>query len=539
MLRAQQPVGANAAVATMVFKDSLGNTWQRKTTTQIRRKQSPPMDVFPQGDVKLPRLKSRTLNYPTLPAGDTVQVSVMNKTGVPFRTLQLSFGPDAQLLLRDTAAVQYRTVMKPGAQMQITLRAQPSLRVQTAFVKITRTPPARPDTLRSFRDSLIQLAKIPVDFFTNRQSVQLPDGTVVNTSWNGNIPAGKPGEVVRRARALTIIPGTSKRMQIQPRGSVRLKNFKNTTRSCTDFMQGDTLIFQVNALKNTSLGRVTLADQDGNVLNSQINPGASFSDTVVIRNEKTLTLTMTPKPAVRKKYADVSVWRIRASRADTFYTVTDSTFLLHETVQYDTLVVTLFDDSLLLAPIWNIEQSPYADFTVQFASRSPQLGELAFVTYWLGVGRPVIRAFSALDAAVPPEWSRPDVSPFLGALGFRHPLALTEPNSKEVLAVYTNADGRKSFRAGKLKSDNRLPMSKGPGYGIADRQELLKGSNRRNDANTGTETLTFYACFQNKSTVNTYPVAFKMAGFYLQNKTVIKDPPRLLKTQTSKEPLRK
>jgi len=359
------------------------------------------------------------------------------------------------------------------------------------------------------------------------------------TYWKGTIPTNRPNEVIHRTQQLTIDNKPPLRSWLQASRIVRLRNLKKTEIVYnTGFQRGDTLIFAVTAMGKSVIHHGALLDQDL-ITRRSVRDVTVFADTVVVQSETAFRLSLQGKLALKKKYAQVAIMRIRPVASDSFYVVTDSLFRMKETTLYDTLAINIFDDSLELNPIWNIEKTPVGEFKVQVPRSGPKLGNLSHIVYWLGIGRPAIQEFQRLEAVVPPEWSRPGVFASLGALALGRKLVFNEQYPPEVRFACTTPEDRNRFRAGKkLLSNAPIANIQKQTYGLVRSSALLSGLKQSIDPKTGISTSTFYVCFENKSTVSPFPVSLKLVGFYLLKISETKTN-EWLKTEIYKDPVRK
>jgi hypothetical protein len=544
-VQAQQPTLIDST--TMNFKDALGNLWSRKQTRSTIRRALPTVSVT--RDIQLRRFKTSAIPCPAVPAGDTLRISIMNKSGAPLKKIRCTLDQTTLLELQDTVGVQYEKVLPQAGTPTIYLQPKPSLglHAQVASVKLQHTPPAKLDTLYANFDVLLKKGRTNARDSIVWQSAAPGKGAQLLTKWSGQIKTAQTGEHINRSKTLSTKTHPPLLTVLQAPQMIRLRNWKtDTVPIASEFIKGDTLIFSIKAFGKTKLSSCELQDQDAKVLGSALD-FTDFSDTLVIRTEKKLRLFLKPQLSLRKKYAQLSVLRIRPVATDTFYQVIDSTFRTTENTLYDTLVLTVFDDSLELAPIWNIEQTPYGEFKVDLPVSGPKLGQLAYIVYWLGIGRAAINEFQQLETSVPPDWSRPGASVPLGALGFGHQLAFLQQPAPEVSFACTNLNGRDLFKAGKtIKTNSVIPNLNKQNYGVADYCQTSTDpkcihSNdikRIKDPKTGIETLAFYTCFRNKSTVDPFPVALKIVGFYRQKKKTVTTT-QLLKIENYQEPVRK
>ncbi len=531
----QPPVQVDSV--STVFKMEAGQIWSKKKTRTIQRRPIPATDVF--RDIPLRRLKSVTTSFPPVSAGDTLRVTAFSKTGVPFKSIRLTLDQKTLVELQDTAAFQYETVSPGAGTPTLTLRQKLNPRIQTAAVHLQYTPPAQFDTLYSNQDVLIATEQSGTESAIFRKSVMPFDGNEILTYWKGTIPTDRPNEVIHRTQKLTIDNKPPLRSWLQPSRIVRLRNLKKTEIVYnTGFQRGDTLIFEVKAMGKSVIRHGALLDQDSKIRRS-VRDVTAFADTAVVQHETAFKLSLQGKLALKKKFAQVTILRIRPVVPDSFYVVTDSLFRIQETPVYDTLVFNIFDDSLELNPIWNIEKTPVGEFKVQVPRSGPKLGNLSHIVYWLGIGRPALHEFQRLEVAVPPEWSRPGVFASLGALGFGRKLVFKEQYPPEVRFACTTPEDRKRFRAGKkLLSNAPIANMQKQSYGLVRSSALLSGLKQSIDPKTGISTSTFYVCFENKSTVSPFPVSLRLVGFYLLKTSETKTN-EWLKTEIYKDPVRK
>lgn len=480
--------------------------WQHTEQQTLVQSGPAPQTLRPTGEIRLKRLGYTTLNYRLSNADDTIRMVVSNKDGIPFRELRWSLDPSAQ---KKTAAYQHTAVLPAPVEAQLRIKPTVALRRQVAVVQLTDAAPRTQGYVRQITDTLLKPAALPFcDSFYKKQLLP-PQTPGYLTGWGYSDPlCYVEGRLVIRDHPVQV-------RQLLPAGPHRLPRLgKSRSIPYSDFSPGDTLTFTATVKGEKPLKEIFLTGPSGERISGTVN-ALSYADTLVVAQETSFTLHLDGRAALGQQFVEVAVQRIRPMASDSFYQLTDSVFTTTDTLVFDTLLVTAIDDSLLLAPIWNIEQSPFGCLKVQVPTQPAAGLNLRQVAYWIGTGRDALNAYLELEPTVPPEWSLPGAPPALGALGFGRPIVLPFISTQDVICSFS-----KTARAGPGKKSiaplAQLPEQKNAG--ILSREILDDWSSDGVIEASKLQSRTFYACFQNISTVNTYPVAIKVVGYYFKLK---------------------
>lgn len=543
------------------FMDTAGNTWQRRQLTVIQPAGAAPERLFPWGEISTRRLGFTERQF-TFPAHrDTIAVTVTNKEGIPFKAVEWQVDPVVNGFAKNSAVFEERS--DTFRRLNALLRIKPgfSLRRQTALAQVRRISPARSDTLIFTTDSLLsrrpdslKVAAATVNNLWPRdvdslfrtaqinnmvcEYVSGPGQKMTLTAWKLKAPLKEKGKSIIQTGALKTIRRPATATRLLPSGPHLLPRL-GKTRSIpyTGFQPGDTLQFLADA-PESPLKEIYLTDDAGNVRNRLTN-ATRFADTIVVKTEKTLTLHLRGKAGLKKKLASVSVLRIRPVRSDSFYVVSDSLFESKTTTVADTLLFTVVDDSLQISPVWNIESVPYGSLEVQIPRMAAEGYTLMHAAYWVGIGRDCLNDYQAFEATVPADWSKPGAPPAMGAFALKRPLFLPATGVNEVHCAFSATPETIFINTAKKPlppSLARLPQGKNAGLLSPD--YLGKRAVRGISRTTSTPSYNFYACFQNISTVNTWPVALKVVGVY-RKETVTPAGTEFLQEKTYQKPLAK
>lgn len=519
------PLPAQRTDTVFTWTDAAKTTWQRRCQTDIARQAATPEYLFPRGEIRLKRLKSTELHYVFPADTDTIRVLVTNKDGIPFQQVEWQFETEGQPDVQENTAAFERTFPR-SRQAGATLRINPSfsLQRQVAVVQVQQIKPSLAAVTHIVvTDSLISTTDSNL---TDHIRKSAPAGKTIPNNWARKALLS-PGLRLVQTGALVVKQHPAQKKQLVPSGQHRLSRWGATRHiPYSDFKQGDTLIFSVTAQK-TPLREIYLTGGRDSLMNRAINT-LVFTDTVVINTETTLTLHLKSKAALKKNTPLVSVLRIRPVRPDSAYAATDTLFRSESTPLYDTLLLTVADDSLLLTPVWNIEDEPFGQLEVQMPDSTAEGHRFMYAAWWLGIGRASLNEYLALEASVPAVWSKPGAPVALGAYGLGHSLILPEIPAGEVYCKFSRSKtppkalapleqavspSQKRVKKGSQKPLDGLPGGRNAGILQADSFHASWSFPGKSRA-TGIASHNFYACFQNTGTVNSYPIALKVVGFY-------------------------
>lgn len=511
------------------FTDAAGNQWQRKVQSTLVVQPGKPIPCYPSGDFSLPRFKSKWITIAGIPAGDTLSCVVKAKLGQPFKWVKIHFSDGQTVSFENADSAGYYAI-PPAGVFRVQIKAQPSLKRQVATLQISRTPPLRYDTLLTTTDILIKPGKDSL-VQTIRNAA---NSAGVQTAWSGVLSTDKPGEQIKRKRTLVVQDNPAKTLKLSPAGTMRIRHRRETRLTYDELAPGDTLKYSVTCRGKAELSEASLTDQDNVQLAKSLNTPV-FQGMLVISRQTSVNLVLKAKKLFKKTYADVNVWRIRPTPSDSFYQTTDSLFRSSETIIYDTTAITILNDSLQMEPLWNLEGKPTQAFQIRVPKKLAKAGDLHYIAYWYGASRAETALYTALEATIPPDWSRPGLPNALGAYALGHPVALPETTSTDLEIAFTSAAQKTLFQSKKKYKKLFATM---PNFDTVKASELSSLGIQEHPAAKDGGAYEFYLCFNNRSTVNTYQTALKVAGFYRKVKTVVKTT-AFIETKTSTELLKK
>ena len=302
---------------------------------------------------------------------------------------------------------------------------------------------------------------------------------------------------------------------VAPAGVFRCVWTKPLVLPITGFKSGDTLEITCSINENHSFKSVGILNDGNQQLAGVINtPETTLR--VVITDEKSLKLKLQTRPARKKQFATVSVLRITPVPSDSFYFVQDTIFSLTQTIVRDTLIVSVLDDTLTLAPLWNIESRPAAFKKCQIPVSAEPNARLSHVSYWIGIGQDCLARYSTLEKTMPPAKNGPGVSPPICALTAGQFIALPTTQRHEVEWEFTTE--REKREADKSRKPGSTVFAE-----CRQLQSCTLGFSRSGKAMLGTSTvpvskeqLGVTVHFKNRNTVVGYPVRIILAGCFIR-----------------------
>jgi hypothetical protein len=322
------------------------------------------------------------------------------------------------------------------------------------------------------------------------------------------------GKVKRHIQTLKIEKKQAIISELTPAGVFPIRWKSGLVLRYQDFKPGDTLIFKAQATSEKALKAFQVVDEQGNQI------GRSASETefylqYIVPKIQTLELRIHKRLNLKKQSATVQITRIRPEPPDSFYLVIDTLFSIKKTYTRDTLLTIIRDDTLQIAPIWNIEQSPFAIAHCNIPIQLKPNINLSHVAYWIGIGRDCIQDYQALETTVPAEWSKPGAPVALGALAMGRFLTLPGSPIKDIQYAFTPASDKAGLKNGKNPKTELFTTCKPYNFCIlpySGDNSVSLGSSRF----MSMAAFDFNIQFYNKSTVNTYPIAIKMVACYIK-----------------------
>lgn len=513
LLRACSPVFGQQAGALLVQKvingyDTTFFYFYRQDTVLWLAPTPKPHN--PEGDIRLRRFRWTTLNLEPVAVRDTLSLLLVSKSATPFKKIQWAGETTVQ-----HTVFRYRDTVSRTLPHKLKIKPRCSLKRQVATLSLQTIGPRRPIQVTDTRE--VQIRKHPhgqPDTIVRRYRAVLGKSPVlIDTSYS--VTALDTLGSTRRHRSTQLVLKTRayKADTLLPKGTFLVPRLRKKVIRYNGFQKGDTVFFDIKVAGKTPLRSIVLKDHRKLPINSAID-ALVFADTLCINDEPYLDLYLTGTPAWKKQKVTVKVWRIRPSVVDSFHTVKDTVYMTRDSVRYDTLAVTVKDDSLQLAPVLDISSKPppyLGRMEIEIAAKLPNGFRLVSIAYWVGVGATCLADYQTIEKTIPPNWSLPGAPIAIGALGNGHPIFLPHIGTADVAMVF-NLSG-KPIAPKETASVLGLSLVKNACVvPVHEFDEVLKP-----DPKSGL--YRFFACFNNKSTDVAYPVQVKMVAFYRKEKS--------------------
>lgn len=464
-------------------------------------------NLRPAGDIRLRRFGWTTLALEPVAAGDTFDLLLVSKSATPFKKIQW-----AGKTHENKVVFSHRDTMSQASSPKLKIKPRCFWKRQVATL-----------TLRSIgqRHSVpvvdTQGIQIRTNQYKQRDTMVLffrtPPGrqkATIDTSYSvATIDSN--GTVRHRSKQLVLKTRTYKPDTLLPKGTFGIPRLGKKVIRYGAFQKGDTVFFDVQARGKKPLRTIALKNHKGQWVNGTTDAMA-FADTLVMDDDTPyIDLYLRGTPAWKKQAVSVKVWRIRPTVVDSFYAVKDTFYRTSTHYVYDTLALTVKDDSLQLTPVRDIESDPTGRMEIQVPVTRPDGYDLRFVAYWIGIGQDCLLDYQTIEKTVPPDWGLPGAPLALGAYGMGHPLFLPHLNIGDVAMVF-NESGR---RIGPNETASLLGLS------LVKNARVVRVENFEEQLRPDPKSnlYRFFACFNNKSTVNTYPVQVKMVAYYQKVKS--------------------
>jgi hypothetical protein len=341
-------------------------------------------------------------------------------------------------------------------------------------------------------------------------------------------------QYTRRIARLEVVARPAVTERLTPAGTFRCAFNKGLKLQYTALQAGDTLVLQMRGNGVKPLHTVRVLNPEQQQLAGTAT-AMNFEARVPVQTGGPITLEVRTRPALRKQFALVEALRIRPQAPDSFLILTDSIFRKNSVTLYDTLLVTLLDDSLRLEPLWNLEAQPFGFLYTQIPFALDSQTYLRQVACWTGTGPEAISAYQAYEKTVPPEWSKPGAPPALGAYALGRFLALPRTAAAEGLdQFFCNAADKERVRQGKKPQQRFWTDCAAHNYCLQSvHKETLGGMPLTKKKN-----FDLFVCFRNRRTVVGYNLAVKMVGCYVKT-TVKPAPDSLVQVKNDKKPFRR
>lgn len=460
--------------------------------------------VFPKiqlsnGTFRLKRLRPTHLSFPFLSTADTFFLALNNPDQIPFKKIEIQAGGKPILHRNISDYNEYFTGKQPEI-LKLSLKPVFSLRRQFVKVQLLQrqiTDTAQSAQCRRTKDSLIRAAlEIP-------QNQPIAPGT---KSWLDD-----KKNIRERIEKIdtTTIPSKKKDL-FKSKLTLLPKPGKIRTIVCKDLKKGDTLHFSLSS--DEPLKSVWLTK--GGLELTRTNNTKEWSHTLLVQDTQSITLSFRGFFSLKANPTKVQITQSEPAKIKLSRSVTDTTYQRKVVTVYDTVLFPVVDQSLVLSPVWDLEKVPFGQIEVQIPKTVGEGYCLQGMAYWLGIERVCLDNYLKFEATVPPDWSKPGVPPALGALALGRPLIF--PPIGNVGVVYNFSKSPLSRdRFGKISGlpfRSSLALNAGYRDSIAIKGMCVEGWSQANNVSS----YNFYACFQNKSTVDPYPVQLKVVGVYFK-----------------------
>ena len=461
--------------------------------------------LAPQGDIRLRRFKSQKIVFDTLPAKYAFQLDLNHQLGQPFQNIQLILA-DTTVGGAGIATFQYIDTFTQPCRPVLLIKPSLSIKRQVAQLAAYRYLPAQPTLQYRIRQAVVRTYSNQGKDTLHLVLVQKPGMKAVED--NLRVVTKKKGQIVHQKKERIITAKKYPAILSQPTGIRYLPRLKPLSLRYSTFYPRDTMIFTVTAVGKKTLKQVELIDNQSVVRRRMLNT-AVFSDTVVVVNERYFDFKISANPSWTKQAVQLDVRCIRPTRFDTSYIQLDTIFDIDTRLTYDTLAFLIKDDSMLLAATRNIESNPNGqwDLLVPPLLADKDTLHLLYVAYWFGINRPCLDQYQFLEASVPKTWSLPGVPPALCAVALQYPLILPRITISDVDVQLNIIDAK--------GNKHRLEASllKNSGIITADALKALIYPKSK-PLPKSLPLYHFLVHFNNKNTVNAYPLQFKMIAFY-------------------------
>lgn len=487
-------------------------------------------DMLLFGEYKLKRLGTTripcTISFPN----DSLWIQINSKDGTDFKKIGWKTSKKEQRkLLENRNLFEFKGILgslKPVKKIEILVKGGFALKRKIAKVQVYQKVVQQKDSIS--RSNLAKRSK--ADSTALRKLLLHPPSKDSLAKWRSKFGTGGNDTIERAERKVVSHPGIRTTLNLSGPSMVVLRSGKHLVLSYGDFKKADTLVFSVMS-NSKPLKAIWLSNENDTIIN-RVYDQTSFLDTIVVQTERKFNLHVQGTRSAKRLAADVFVTRIRPVPNDTFYLVTDSIYTVKSSTILDTVLFTVLDQTLSIPPIRDIEKEPFAQVEVQIPDSAGAGFALQKVGYWLGIGRECLNNYLALEASVPPTWSKPGAPVALGAFLLGRPLALPRTGVTDVVSRFSTARiGTDQF--GRKKAiKTSLPLS------ILTPDKLFSFCKDGRSLATNTPSYNFYACFQNLSSVNSYPIQLKVVGLY-QKSSPGPSKSEFSKVNTFKVPLRR
>ncbi len=514
----------------------------REEVISVRQPVKERVSIFNNVEVKIPCLKKYQGIIQGRGSGeDTIVIKLKTKEGKLFRWVKLL---SDSLITSEVPLDEFNYSGRfPAEEKSLKLQAKgkfslkktlASLHVERQFVQSSDTVIHTKDTLIiptldtiwKTRNGLKQVDTIKVLWLdTLMQEKQGPLDAQLLLS-ETRIVQDKKGKVNRTYKQIVTevqqkkpIPISPDGYQLAPQWKWKRIKYERIKGGDTLFAEKDTLVFSVTALDDVPIRKLYLSDDKQKVHGAALT-AISFKDTIVVGNEAFFELKMKGKLGFfNKRRTKLEVTRFPRSMTQSFYQISDTLFQEVRKDSYDTVMLQIATAETNLAARLNYEGQSNQQIPVFVPTQPKGVGNLLFLTYWIGVGEKTLADYVQLESEIPADWAQPGVSAALAAYGLSHPVFLPSLKQRDVFFAFTNASDMKRMLQGNTprKSifiDDNYRGNKGK----VTRKGLKTAKIQARDPISNNKGYGFHFCLQNKSEVNTYPVQLKIVAYYQQYK---------------------
>lgn len=361
-------------------------------------------------------------------------------------------------------------------------------------------------------DSTINTPPIPVPPEVEKLLPPIEKVTLQSGVFKINNPASKNVWTVRQI-SLDIQTKPPLVIPLNPGGTFRVPFLRDRIIPWQfAFQPGDTLVVAAQARGKNPMRYARIKDQNKSLIKTCAKC-VLLADTLAVNTPQTFWLHLRSAPSLFKQYTDVTAKVIRPQTSDSLYHITDTVFQTVYTEHFDTILLTIANDSLQIDPVWNIEGRRAACIKLEIPGVLPKGEKLAMAAYWFGIGRKTQDQYLQLEQSIPPDWVRPGAPPALAAYLLNKAVSLP-PNSPDenIYMAFVLENDRSWVETGKKA---RKPL-----FGITLSNNFGRISNKTLASQLPNGKKGYYspcyACFYNRHTVNGVFVSLKMTAYYLK-----------------------
>lgn len=469
-------------------------------------------DLPPSGELKLKRCKATSIEINNLQKDDSLFINLASKNGKPLKAIVLSNKKDkiaARIFTGST--FDSSRIIKSEDQLCLQIKAPFSLKKRAVQLQLQVFSASSSDTTYTRFDTLYR--QHPSAWVDTLYRTMKGDGTTFSLIDQDVRLYGNGDQAVQEKLELKHRREQGPRKKLLPSGTQRLRRFGKTKLSYDNFKTGDTVLIAIDALGKQPIAQYQALDDQGNQLAGAIEEMV-IRDTVVIKAEKRIDLILKGKPALSRQLAKVEVSVIPPAVIRSYYEKTDSIFKTQEVTFYDTILLKIVDEVSSLAPLRNIESRPFRAIDIKMPLSISGKEKFLFMAFWIGTSYEVIQTYNENETTIPEDWVQPGIPLGLGAYGLGKKFNLPLITTTDIDFSIVNLRQKKALEKGNTRAGAIYRFrGSSPNFGILKLSDL-KGSVGERDEVSGLSRRRFFLWFRNKNSINTYPLAIKMVGFY-------------------------